>query len=67
LFCLEDQALKEEAINILKFTMQDNVNAYVMNESGSYKAKMEPGVKPFNIHKEFFNVTTESIKGISLF
>lgn len=67
LFCLEDQALTEEVITILKFTMHDNVNAYVMNEDGSYEAKVEPGSAPFNIHEEFFNVTPESIRGISLF
>lgn len=67
LFRIEDQTLTEEVINILKFTMSDNVNAYIMNEAGSYEPKTESGAAPFNIHKEFFNVTPESIKGISLF
>jgi polyphosphate kinase len=67
LFSLEQDLLKKQAMNILRFTLKDNVNAYTMREDGSYVIKEQNGEPPFNIHKEFFEVTQETIKDVSLF
>jgi polyphosphate kinase len=45
----------------------DNVNAYTMKEDGSYAVKDLSGHPPFNVHKEFFNVTKEIIEEVKLF
>jgi polyphosphate kinase len=67
LFLLEDEMLKQEAINILHYTLKDNVNAYTMQEDGSYSIKELNGEPTFNVHKEFFHVTKEKLKEIKLF
>jgi len=67
LFVLKDPVLKQQAINILNFNLNDNVNSYEMNEDGSYSV-VEKGNNPeFNIHKEFFNVEKEQIMEVNLF
>ena len=45
----------------------DNVNAYVMNEDGTYTVKPQNGDPPFNVHNEFYNVTKEIIEEVQLF
>jgi polyphosphate kinase len=67
LFLLEDELLKGEAINILDYTLRDNVNAYSMKEDGSYAVKELNGEPPFNVHKEFYNVTKEIARSARLF
>jgi polyphosphate kinase len=67
LFSLEQEPLKKQAMNILKYNLLDNVNAYIMQEDGCYLKKEQNGEAPFNIHKEFFNVTPEVIKEVTLF
>jgi polyphosphate kinase len=67
LFMLEDDFLKKQAINNLYYNLKDNVNAYVMNEDGTYKVKELNGEQPFNIHKEFFRVTREKVAQAKLF
>jgi polyphosphate kinase len=67
LFSLEQDLLKRQAMNILKFNLRDNVNAYTMKEDGSYAIKEQNGEPPFNIHKEFFEVTQDTFKEVSLF
>ncbi len=67
LFSLEQDLLKKQAMNILRFNLKDNVNAYTMREDGSYVIKEQYGEPPFNIHKEFFEVTQDTIKDVSLF
>src|SRR5882672_5757589 len=57
LFSLEEDILKKQAMNILRFNLLDNVNAYSMKEDGSYVIKELNGDYPFNIQKEFYNVT----------
>jgi polyphosphate kinase len=66
LFRLEDEFLRKQAINNLLYNLKDNVNAYVMNEDGTYRVKALSS-PPFNIHKEFFNVTREIVMRASLF
>jgi polyphosphate kinase len=67
LFMLEDDFLRKQAINNLFYNLKDNVNAYVMNEDGTYKVKELNGEMPFNIHKEFFRVTREQVMKANIF
>lgn len=67
LFLLEDDLLRKQAINNLRYNLKDNVNAYVMKEDGSYVMRESNGEAPFNIHKEFFHVTKEIVMGATLF
>jgi polyphosphate kinase len=67
LFLLEDEILKQEAISILYYTLKDNVNAYAMKEDASYAIKEQHGEPAFNVHKEFYNVTRNSIEKARLF
>ena len=45
----------------------DNVNAYSMKEDGTYVIKELNGDYPFNIQKEFYNVTRETVADVKLF
>lgn len=67
LFLLEQENLIKQAMNVLRYNLRDNVNCYMMKEDGSYKPKELNGEPPFNIHKEFYNVTPEIIKEVKLF
>jgi polyphosphate kinase len=67
LFLLDDDFLRKQAMNNLRYNLKDNVNAYVMREDGTYKVKELNGEAPFNIHKEFFHVTREAVMGAKLF
>lgn len=66
LFLIKDKFLKQQAINILAYNLRDNVNAYEMKESGSYEAATVEG-EVFNIHREFFNVTSDIVRNAKLF
>jgi polyphosphate kinase len=67
LFLLEEEILKKQAINNLRYNLMDNVNTYIMNEDGSYVLRERNGEPEFNIHKEFYKITREIIMGASLF
>lgn len=67
LFLLEEEILKKQAINNLRYNLKDNVNAYILQEDGSYTLKEQNGESPFNIHKEFYNVTREIVMEATLF
>lgn len=67
LFLLEQEMLRKQVMNILRYNLKDNVNAYTMKEDGSYVIKEQNGEPPFNIHKEFYEVTREIIKDVQLF
>jgi len=67
LFLLEDDFLKKQAINNLRYNLKDNVNSYVMNEDGTYRVKELNGEQPFNIHREFFHITREIVTQAYLF
>jgi len=66
LFLLEQEMLKKQAMNILRYNLRDNVNSYTMQEDGSYRIKELNGEAPFNMHKEFYNVTREIIREVKL-
>ncbi len=67
LFLLEEDILKKQAINNLRYNLMDNVNAYRMNEDGTYEKKNSNSDAPFNIHKEFYHVTKEIVMAAKLF
>ncbi|MEJ7647342.1 MAG: polyphosphate kinase 1 [Chryseolinea sp.] len=67
LFLLDDDFLKKQAINNLRYNLKDNVNAYTMKEDGTYVIKELNGEPLFNIHKEFFHVTREIVMSANLF
>jgi len=67
LFLLDDDFLRRQAINNLRYNLKDNVNAYTMKEDGTYVIKELNGEPPFNIHKEFYQVTREIVMGAKLF
>lgn len=68
LFKLVDLRVKQETIHILWYSLQDNVNAYEMQEDGTYiKTPVLPGKEPLNIHKAFYDVTLDEVMGVSLF
>lgn len=60
LFLLDEEILKKQAINNLRYNLKDNVNSYIMREDGSYIKKQNDD-PPFNIHKEFYHVTKEIV------
>ncbi|MEP2667444.1 MAG: polyphosphate kinase 1 [Cyclobacteriaceae bacterium] len=67
LFLLAQDILKKQVMNIVRYNLMDNVNAYTMKEDGSYAVKDLSGHPPFNVHKEFYNVTKEIIEEVKLF
>jgi len=67
LFRVESPLLQKQLMNILAFNLRDNVNAYVMQEDGTYLAKKPTeGEEEFNIHKEFFLLRPEDIREVVL-
>lgn len=67
LFLLEEEILKKQAINNLRYNLKDNVNSYIMQEDGSYMVRELNGEQAFNIHKEFYNVTKDIVMDAQLF
>ncbi len=67
LVMLEQEILTKQVMNILRYNLRDNVNSYIMREDGSYVIKGQNGDAPFNIHKEFYNITKEIIEEVRLF
>lgn len=67
LFLLESEMLKKQAMNILRYNLRDNVNAYSMKEDGTYVIKELNGEPPFNIQKEFYSITPEKVMDVKLF
>jgi polyphosphate kinase len=67
IFLLEEYMLMWQAMNILRYNLKDNVNSYTMREDGQYEIKELNGEPPFNIHKEFYNVTQDTFRDMRLF
>ncbi|ALJ00938.1 polyphosphate kinase 1 [Rufibacter tibetensis] len=60
LFYIVHEDLKRQTINILRYNLMDNQNSYIMREDGSYiKRQPEEGEEPFNMHREFYHLSTE--------
>lgn len=68
LFLITDKFLRMQATAILAYNFRDNVNAYILQEDGSYrKVQIKEGEKIFNIHKEFYKITEEDVKQARIF
>jgi polyphosphate kinase len=70
LFLIADERVKQQVIHILDYNLRDNVNAYEMQEDGSYvriQCQQNLGEKPFDIHQKFFEVTEEEMMKARLF
>ncbi len=68
LFLLADERVQQQAIHILDYNLRDNVNAYELNEDGTYtKCEVPEGEEPFNIHKKFFDVNLFDVMMARLF
>ncbi|GAB4336522.1 MAG: RNA degradosome polyphosphate kinase [Flammeovirgaceae bacterium] len=67
LFLIIDERCKQEAINILHYCLLDNVNAYKMNEDGSYTKLSANGDIRFNSHEEFYKVSPDEVWKAKLF
>lgn len=66
LFLVEDKP-KEIFINILDYSLRDDVNSFILKEDGDYEKATVDEKAPFNVHKEFFRVKDEDISGKLLF
>ncbi|TNF40239.1 MAG: polyphosphate kinase 1, partial [Cytophagales bacterium] len=67
LFKVESPLLEKQLMNILRYNLLDNSNAYVMQEDASYVAKApQQGEEEFNIHKRFFEITAEEVMEVRL-
>jgi polyphosphate kinase len=68
LFKLVDPRVRQEAIHILYYSLMDNVNAYELQEDGSYvKCEIKEGVAPLNVHKAFYDVRLDEVMSTHLF
>lgn len=67
LFKVESPLLEKQLMNILSYNLRDNVNAYTMQEDGTYVAKQpKEGEEKFNIHHEFFHLVKEEVEKVTL-
>lgn len=67
LFKVEAPLLEKQLMNILAYNLKDNVNAYVMQEDGTFIAKSPVGdEEEFNVHKEFFHLDPEKVIQVQL-
>jgi polyphosphate kinase len=66
LFMIKDEKVRAQAITILRYNLQDNVNAYKMNEDGTYTVKVPVGEEPFNIHREFYKIKLKDLEQVCL-
>jgi polyphosphate kinase len=68
LFYLADVRVRQHTILILAYNLRDTVNAYELQENGTY-LKCEPaeGHEPFNMQEAFFGVTEAEVMQATLF
>ncbi|MBC3542296.1 polyphosphate kinase 1 [Rufibacter sediminis] len=60
LFYIVHEDLKRQATNILRCNLMDNQNSYIMREDGSYiKRQPAEGEPEFNMHREFYRISTD--------
>jgi polyphosphate kinase len=70
LFEIVDEDIKHQVIHILDYNLRDNVNAYELQEDGSYKrvvCSLSSEEPVFDIHQRFFELTEQQYEPISLF
>lgn len=67
LFKVESPLLERQLMNILSFNLRDNINAYVMQEDGTYVAKHpKEGESEFSVHREFFCLDADEVMKVRL-
>ncbi|WP_181305470.1 polyphosphate kinase 1 [Rufibacter sp. XAAS-G3-1] len=60
LFYIVHDDLKRQATNILRYNLMDNHNSYIMREDGSYIKRQPAAGEPiFNMHREFYHLSTD--------
>jgi polyphosphate kinase len=68
LFLLADRRVRQQAIHILEYNLLDNINAFDLNEDGTYtpvsRAEDEPTI---NVHQYFFETSLSDIDRARLF
>ncbi len=70
LFEIVDEDIKRQVMHILDYNLRDNVNAYELQEDGTYKrvvCSLSSEEPAFDIHQRFFEVTEQQYEPISLF
>ena len=70
LFEIHAEKVKQQTIHILDWNLKDNVNAYEMQEDGTYKHCASPtecGMEPFDTQKKFFKVSMREVMQAKLF
>lgn len=68
MFYLANELVRQQAMLILDYNLRDTVNAYELNEDGTYKKCDVPeGEQPFNVQKIFFDITEDQVQGVQLF
>lgn len=68
LFYLADLRVRQQAILILDYNLRDTVNAYELQEDGTYKkCAPDEGVEPFNMQEEFFDIDEVHVMQAQLF
>jgi polyphosphate kinase len=65
LYFIADPSVKKECINILRYNLKDNVNAYELDENGDY-SKNRLGEHNFDIQQEFYRVTPADIENATV-
>lgn len=64
---LVDGFARAQMINILDYSIRDNVNSYLMDEKGDYLPVQYKKSELFNVHKEFFKVKQEDVLASKVF
>ncbi|AFK01883.1 Polyphosphate kinase [Emticicia oligotrophica DSM 17448] len=70
LFEIVDSDIKYQMMHILDYNLRDNVNAYELQEDGTYKrvvCSLGSDEQPFDIHQKFFEVRESDNEPIVLF
>jgi len=70
LFELVDEQVQRQVIHILDYNLRDNVNAYELQEDGTYVkvlCLLNPEDQPFDIHEKFFETDESEIEDVNLF
>lgn len=70
LFELVDEEVQRQVMHILDYNLRDNVNAYELQEDGTYKKVMcslSSEDEPFDIHQRFFEIKEKEEEPIALF
>ncbi len=66
LFMINDDLIQRQVKNILQYNLMDNVNAYIMHEDGSYTKRQAIGEPEFNVHKEFYHISKDTLLDLDL-